>query len=88
MKIKPNIFTILYAGSYAKNQKDPRLFFRALNHCVSEGKIPRDNIELCFLGPSIESFYPDHLKELGSVVVRFKKRIIRDTYLMIMNVIM
>ncbi len=85
MNIKPNIFTILYAGSYAKNQKDPRLFFRALNHCVSEGKIPRDNIELCFLGPSIESFYPDHLKELGSVVVRFKKRIIRKKALAYME---
>ena len=80
-----NKFTILYAGSFAKSRQDPSLLFRALNKCVSLGKIPRDSLEVCFLGACIESFPHNHLKELGSVFMRFEKRIIRKDALAYMR---
>ncbi len=55
-KLSPSrVFTILYAGTLVVGQQDPRPVFRALELCLDRGQIPREEVEIQFLGTKPES---------------------------------
>src|SRR5262249_55145662 len=43
-------FTILYAGTLVPHYQDPRPLFQALELCIARNQIPRDEVEIQFLG--------------------------------------
>ena len=47
-------FTLLYAGTLVLRYQDPGLVFRALELCLARKQIPRDQVEIQFLGADPE----------------------------------
>ena len=78
-KLAPaSVFTIVYAGTLVVGRQDPRPLFRAVELCISRGQIPKNEIELIFLGTKAESVH-QALAELSDqlpvrVLPRFRHR--------------
>jgi hypothetical protein len=55
-KLSPNpVFTIVYAGTLVLGRQDPRPVFRAIELCFQRGQIPRNELEVVFLGTKPDS---------------------------------
>jgi len=50
-----NVFTILYAGTLVVGRQDPKPLFQALELCFERGHLPRNAVEVLFLGSKPES---------------------------------
>jgi glycosyl transferase family 4 len=50
-----HVFTVVYAGTLVVGRQDPRPVFRALELCLSRGHIPKNEIEMIFLGTKPDS---------------------------------
>lgn len=50
-----DLFTILYAGTLVVGRQDPRPLFDALQLCFERGHVPREAVEVLFLGSNPES---------------------------------
>lgn len=50
-----SVFTILYAGTLVVGRQDPKPLFRALELCIERGHLPREGVEMLFLGSKPES---------------------------------
>ena len=74
-----DVFTILYAGSLNHNRRNPLPLFEAIHKCVSDGRIPRESIELCFLGSSSDTVGHFGLQKFEKVRFSFQDRVPRET---------
>jgi glycosyltransferase involved in cell wall biosynthesis len=54
-QLPSRIFTILYAGTLVLGQQDPSPVLRGLELCLDRGQIPRDDVEMQFLGTNPKS---------------------------------
>ena len=54
MPAPARLFTLVYAGTLVPGPQDPRPVFRAIERCINGGQIPKNEIELIFLGSNPE----------------------------------
>ena len=78
-KAENNVFTILYAGNLSHNRQNPLPLFEAIHKCVSDGRIPRESIGICFLGSSPDSINAFDLKRFEKVRFSCENRVPRET---------
>ncbi len=77
---EPRRFTIAYVGSVDPYNRDPRPLLRAVGRLVREGRLPRDDLRLLFLGVGRQAREPwleTTLEQegLGAVTERIAERI-------------
>jgi glycosyltransferase involved in cell wall biosynthesis len=74
-----DVFRILYAGSLNHNRQNPLPLFEAIHKCVSDGRVPGESIELCFLGSSPDTVGHFGLQKFEKVRFSFQDRVPRET---------